>query len=87
MSEKLTGPELDAARWSRAYKTHPDNYACAGQEAARLARIGWEPGLPWEDEARALFEAIRANYRGCAPGSREENLWHRISVLLNEGKR
>lgn len=85
--EKLSGGALDSARWSRAYDTHPDNYACAGIEAARLARVGWEPGMTWEEEARALFEDIRATYRGCSPGSREENLWHRISLLLKEDKR
>ena len=50
---KLTGPDLDNARWLRANRTHPDNYA-------------------------------RANYRGCSPGSRAENLWHRISILLGD---
>lgn len=83
-TEKLTGRQLDKARWRRADRTHPDNYACAGQEAARLARIGWEPGVPWEDEARALLEEIRANYRGCSPGSIEENLKGRINVLLKD---
>lgn len=83
-TKKLTDKQLDEARWRRANRTHPDNYACAGQEAARLARIGWEPGLPWEDEARALLEEIRANYRGCSPGSLEENLKGRINVLLKD---
>jgi hypothetical protein len=85
MTKKLTGPDLDKARWLRADRTHPDNYACAGIEAARLARVGWQPGASWEEEARSLFEDIRANYRGCSPGSREENLWHRVSILLGDG--
>lgn len=84
MTKKLIGPDLDKARWLRADRTHPDNYACAGIEAARLARVGWQPGASWEEEARSLFEDIRANYRGCSPGSREENLWHRVSILLGD---
>jgi hypothetical protein len=81
----MTPEELDKARWLRADRTHPANYACAGIEAARLARVGWQPGASWEEEARSLFEDIRANYRGCQPGSREGNLWHRISLLLADG--
>lgn len=34
----MTPEELDKARWLRADRTHPSNYACAGIEAARARR-------------------------------------------------
>jgi len=82
----MSPEELDEARWLRADKTHPSNYACAGIEAARLARVGWMPGASWEDEATALFEDIRRHFRGCSPGSEAEKLWMRINILLEDAR-